>query len=286
MAEQLKLSNGIITAVISTKGAELKSVVKDGAETLWEGNPDVWSGQAPLLFPICGGLKDDKYIFEGKEYNLQKHGYARTSKFEIEAAEGTSATFILRSNEDTKKQFPFDYELRVTYTLVDNKINVGYCVKNAGSGDMYFSIGSHEAYACPGGIEEYSLIFDEEEAFTCNVLNGNLLEHNTYSVGEGRELSLKYDFFAIDALTFLNLKSRGVDLVHRQSGKKLRVEFNGFDYLFVWTKPNAYANYICIEPWCGIPDFVDSDFDITKKRGIIKLEPNAEKVLTHSIILD
>ncbi len=285
MAEQLKISNGIITAVISTKGAELKSVVKDNCEILWEGNPDVWAGQAPLLFPLCGGLKDDKYIFEGKEYTLQKHGFARMSEFEIESAADTAATFILRSTEETKAQFPFDYELRVTYTLVENKIEVGYSVKNVGNGDMYFSIGGHEGYACRGGVEEYSLIFDEEESFTCNILDGNLLEYNTYSVGEGRELPLKYDFFTIDALTFLNLKSRGVNLVHRNTGKSIRVEFEGFDYLFVWTKPNAHANYICIEPWCGIPDFVDSDFDITKKRGIVKLEANAEKVLTHSIIL-
>ena len=285
MAEQLKISNGIITAVISTRGAELKSVVKNGCEIIWEGKSDVWAGQAPLLFPICGGLKDDKFVFEGKEYTLQKHGFARTTEFEIESATDTSATFLLKSNEETKTVFPFDYELRVTYTLVDNKIEVGYSVKNAGSGDMYFSIGSHEGYACPGGIEEYSLVFDEEESFTCNVLNGNLLEYNTYSVGEGRELPLKYDFFAIDALTFLNLKSRGVDLVHRATGKRLRVEFDGFDYLFVWTKPKAYANYICIEPWCGIPDFVDSDFDFTKKRGIVRLEANGEKVFKHSIIL-
>ncbi len=285
MAEQLKISNGIITAVISTKGAELKSVVKDGEEILWEGNPDVWAGRAPLLFPLCGGLKDDKYIFEGKEYFLPKHGFARGSEFEIESAEDSTATFILCSNEETKIGFPFDFELRVTYTLIDNKIEVGYSVKNVGSGDMYFSIGGHEGYACEGGVEEYSLMFDEEETFTCNVLAGNLLEYNTYSVGEGKELPLKYDFFTIDALTFLNLKSRGVNLVNRKSGKSLRVEFEGFDYLFVWTKPNAYANYICIEPWCGIPDFVDSRYDITKKRGIVKLQANGEKVLTHSIIL-
>lgn len=285
MAEQLKISNGIITAVISTKGAELKSVVKDGTEILWDGNPDIWSGQAPLLFPICGGVKDDKYIFEGKEYTLEKHGFARKSEFQVERAEEAFATFILRSNEETKKRYPFDFELRVTYTLVDSKIDVAYSVKNVGNGNMYFSIGAHEGYACTGGVEEYSLIFDKEEDFACNILDGNLLEYNTYSVGEGRELPLKYDFFDIDALTFLNLKSRGVDLVHRPTGKSLRVEFEGFDYLFVWTKPKAYANYICIEPWCGIPDFVDSDFDITKKRGIVKLEANSEKVLTHSIIL-
>ena len=283
MAEQLKITNGVITALISTKGAELKSVVKDGKEYLWDGNPDIWSGQAPLLFPICGGLKDDKYRFEGKEYTLKKHGFARLSEFEIERKEEASITFILRSKEEIKKQYPFDFELRVTYTLIENKIDVAYSVKNVGSGDMYFSIGAHEGYACSGGIEEYSLVFDKEENLTCNILDGNLLEYNTYSVGEGRELPLKYDFFAIDALTFLNLKSRGVDLVHKTTGKSLRVEYDGFDYLFVWTKPNA--NYICIEPWCGIPDFVDSDFDITKKRGIVKLEANGEKVLTHSIIL-
>ena len=283
MAEQLKISNEKISVVISTMGAELKSVVKDGKELLWEGNPDVWAGQAPILFPICGGLKDGKFIFEGKEYTLPKHGYARMSEFEIESAERESATFVLRSDEESKKHYPFDYEFRVIYTLIDNKIKVDYSVKNVGSGDMYYSVGAHEAYACPEGIEEYSLVFDKEEDFKCNILHGNLLGFDTYSVGKGRELELKYDFFAKDALTFLHLESRGVDLLHRPSGNKLRVEFDDSDYLFVWTKPNA--NYICIEPWCGVPDFVDSDYDITKKRGIIKLEENAEKVLTHSIIL-
>ncbi len=283
MAEQIKISNGIITAIVNTKGAELNSIYKDGMEFLWSGNPDIWGEQAPLLFPVCGGLKDDKYIFEGKEYFLSKHGYAKASDFIIEKAEDNTVTFLLCSNEKHKKQFPFDYELRVIYTLIENAIEVGYSIKNVGHGDMYFSIGCHEGYACFNGIEEYSLVFDEEEDFTYNILDGNLLEHNTCSVGRGRELRLKYDFFIIDAHTFLNLKSRGVKLLHRPSGKSLRVEYEGFDYLAVWTKPDA--DYICIEPWCGIPDFVDSDFDITHKRGIVKLAANAEKLLTHRIIL-
>ncbi len=285
MDRQIKISNGIISAVISTKGAELKSVVKDGREILWDGNPDVWSGQAPLLFPICGGLKDDKYIFEGKEYTLKKHGYARTSEFEVEDKSDTFVTFILRSDAESLKVFPFDYELRLTYTLINDKIELKYSIKNTGNGDMYFSIGSHEAYACPEGIEEYSLVFEKEENMHCNTLDGNLLEYNTYSVGEAtNELQLKYDFFAIDALTFLNLKSRKVSLLHRPTGRTIAVEFDGFDYLFVWTKPNA--KYICIEPWCGIPDFVDSDYDITKKTGIIKLPSQQTAERVHNIIFN
>ena len=81
MAEQIKISNGEITAVISTRGAELKSVVKNGREFIWEGDPNVWAGQAPLLFPICGGLKDDKYVLGGNEYTLEKHGFARFKEF-------------------------------------------------------------------------------------------------------------------------------------------------------------------------------------------------------------
>ncbi len=284
MAEQLKISNGIISAVLSTTGAELKSVIKDNREIIWEGNPDVWSGQAPLLFPICGGVKDDKYTFDGKEYTLEKHGYGRFKEFEVEAKGDNFITFLLRSDAESLEKFPFEYELRLTYTLVDNKIEVKYSVKNTGNSDMYFSIGAHEGYACPEGIEEYSLVFEKEENLTCNILDGNLLEYNTYSVGENtRELPLKYDFFAVDALTFLNLKSRQVSLVHRPTGRTISVEFDGFDYMFVWTKPNA--KYICIEPWCGVPDFVDTDGDITKKKGIIKLPAQQTAERIHNIIL-
>ncbi len=285
MAEQVIISNGIIKAVISTKGAELQSVIKDKSEYLWDGNPDIWPSRAPMVFPICGGLRDDKFIFEGKEYNLQKHGFVRFAEFTVESHNDTSAAFLLCATEETKKQYPFDFELRVTYTLKDNKIEVAYSVKNAGRGAMYYSVGGHEGYACEGGIEEYSLIFDEEEDFRTNVWNGNLMEHETYSVGKGRELPLKYDLFSIDALTLLDVKSRGVDLVGKKSGRRLRVEFPGFDCLFLWTKANANANYICIEPWCGIPDFSDSDYDFVNKKRIVKLEEGAEKTLTHSIIL-
>lgn len=284
MAEQIKISNGEITAVISTRGAELKSVVKNGREFIWEGDPNVWAGQAPLLFPICGGLKDDKYVLGGNEYTLEKHGFARFKEFSVESREENKATFLLREDGETLKKFPFRFELRVTYTLNGGTVEVDYSVKNCDEKEMFFSIGAHEGYACPEGIEEYSIIFEKEEELSCHPLNGNLLEHSTYDVGRNsRELPLKYSFFAIDALTFLNLKSRKATLRHNPTGRTVDVEFNGFDYMFVWTKPNG--KYICIEPWCGIPDFVDSDFDITKKTGINSVKPGSVFERTHKISL-
>ncbi len=283
MSKTVSISNGKLSVVISTKGAEMKSIKCGEKERLWEGNPAVWPGQAPLMFPVCGGLRDDKFVFEGKEYTLEKHGYGRHCEFELESSGADYAVFLLCSNENSHKYFPFDYELRVKYSLSDTRINIEYDVKNTSSTDMYFSIGGHEAYACPEGIEEYSVIFEEEEVLDSHILNGNLLEHKTINLGTNtRELPLKYEYFAVDAQVFLNLKSRRATLKNRKTGESLSVEFEGFDYFLLWTKPDA--KYICLEPWCCCQDFVDSNYDITQKLGIIRLEPGKVCVKNHSIV--
>lgn len=283
MSKQVTISNNDISVIISTFGAEIKSVTKSGKELIWEGNPEYWSGQAPLLFPICGGLKDDKFVFEGKEYNLPKHGYARLSEFELESHDIEKAVFLLRSDDESLKQYPFEYELRVIYTLDKSKLNVEYNVKNMTDKNMYFSIGAHEAYACPEGIEEYSIVFDKAEDLNASRLEGNFLKYETVNVGKNiSEFPLKTEYFATDALVFLDLKSKKVSLKNRKTGEAIEVDFNGFPYLLLWTVPGA--GYICIEPWCGIPDFVDSDYDITKKKGIIKVLPESICSKTHSIL--
>ena len=283
MAEKITISNDILKVTINSFGAEIESVLKDGKEKLWDGNPEIWAGHAPVLFPICGGLRDDKFIFEGKEYILGKHGYARRSEFEIEKAEENSAVFKLSSNEETLNKYPFEYDFRITYSLEGSKINVEYAVTNKGEKDMYFSVGAHEAYACPEGIEEYSVIFDEEENLDAADLDGSLLKYTVTSWGKGiKELPLKQEHFLPDALVFLNLKSRGVILKNRKTKEEIRVSFEGFDYFLIWTKPGA--KYVCLEPWCGIPDFVDSSYDITKKRGIMTVASKETLKKYHSVI--
>lgn len=283
MAEQLILSNNQIEVTFSTKGAELLSVIKDGQEKIWIGDSDVWPAHAPVLFPICGGLRDDKYIYEGKEYTLQKHGYIRFAEFEIESHSDTRLVFLHRWDSETISQFPFHYELRVIYTLEGSVLKVDYKVKNLDETPMYYSVGAHEGYYCPEGIEEYSIIFDKRENLDSNILNGNLLEHDIVNVGKNTcELPLKYEYFAVDALVFLNLNSRKVSLKNRKTGVEVGLEFEDHDFFLLWTKPGA--KYICMEPWCGCQDFVDSDYDFKNKKGIIKLSGREEKTKTHKII--
>ena len=282
MAKQIILQNKDIKVTISALGAEIVSVLKDGKEKMWCGNPDVWAMHAPVMFPVCGGLKDDKFIYEGKEYTLGKHGFARFMEFEVESAEDEKAVFLLRSNEETLKQYPFDFEFRIAYTINGGEIKVEYITKNVGSGDMYFSAGAHEGYACDEGIENYTIVFEKEEELVSNVLEGNLLGYNTVELGKNtKELKLKDEFFKVDALVFLNLKSKKVWLRNDTTGESFSVSFEGADYLLLWTKYKA--EYICIEPWFGISDFTDSDMDFVNKRGITKLMPNEVCVNTHTI---
>jgi len=282
MAEQIILSNQTLKATFSTRGAELISLEKNGKEQIWIGDPDVWPSHTPILFPICGGLKDDKYIYNGKEYTLQKHGYIRTTEFGVESRSENKIVFLHRFNEETFKQFPFEYELRIIYTLDGSSLRIDYNVKNLSDDEMYYSIGGHEGYYCPEGIEDYSIIFEKPEMLDSTVLNGNLLENFTINVGENTcELPLKYEYFAVDALSFLDLKSRKVILKNRKTGEERHLEFKDHDVFFVWTKPGA--KYICLEPWCGCPDFMDSEYDFKSKRCIIRLSGKEETTRTHTI---
>lgn len=280
----INLKNEFLSVDISEMGAELKSIRYLGVEYLWEGRGEVWAGSAPIMFPICGGLRDDKYTYKGKEYTLPKHGYAKTSLFEVESYNDVSVTFLHKSSKETLKNYPFEYELRVSYALDAKSLKSSYEVKNLTSGDMYFSLGSHEGYYTPEGIEDYDVIFPEEETLSAYVLYGNLLSSQRLPIiKESKVLPLYDKYFTIDALVFKDLKSRTATLRNRKTGRALQVDFPNADYFLLWHKPAS--PYICLEPWAGVQQPVDSSYDITEKEGIIKLGAGEEYSFAHSITI-
>lgn len=280
----ITIKNEFLTAKINEMGAELKGLEFNGTKYIWEGSPDTWAGSAPLMFPVCGGLKDDKYILNGKEYTLGKHGYARKKLFEVESVTDDSAVFLHKSNDETKKAFPFDYELRLIYTLSGKTLKVDYSLKNLSDDTMYFNIGSHEGYYTPEGIEDYDVIFPQNETLGAYVLYGNILSNQKLPIIKDQNILPLYDkYFTIDALVFKDLKSKSAMLRNRKTGKALRIDFPDDNYFVLWHVPNA--PYICLEPWNGIHDIVGSSYDITEKEGITALNANAEFKHTHSITI-
>lgn len=280
----ITLKNRFLTVKINEFGAEIKSVSANNTEYIWEGKPEVWDGSSPLLFPICGGLKDDKYTLNGQEYFLEKHGFARKKQFSVEKVQENNAVFLLCSDNETKKVFPFDFELRVIYTLVDKTIKVDYSVKNLSENTMYFNIGSHEAYYTPEGIEDYDIIFPQKETLTSKVLYDKLLSYQELPIIKDiNVLPLYNKYFIVDALAFTDIKSRSATLRNRKTGRAVRVDFPDDKYFLLWQRYGA--PYICLEPWNGLPDRVGSSYEITEKEGITSLNAGSEYKHTHSITI-
>ncbi len=283
MSENYVLKNEQLEAVFTSKGAELISLRKCGKEFIFR-DAGIWGYSAPVLFPICGGLKDDKFILGGKEYHLAKHGFCRDTKFAIESISDTSITFLLTDSSKTLTMYPFSFEFRIVYTIDKDTLSVEYKTTNKTDAYMYYSVGCHEAYLCPEGIENYTLVFDQKETLDSHIVRGNLLDYETVRIIENsNELPLKYDYFSIDALAFSKVKSESVTLCANDGERVVKVNFPGFSHLLLWTKNTCDAPYICIEPWCGFPDMIDSEYDITKRPGIIKVDPQTAHSVTHTI---
>ncbi len=287
MEKRTILKNECLTVEISNIGAELKSILDcDNDQRLWQGDNELWEDQAPLLFPVCGCMTEDRYLYNGKSYNIPPHGFAKDSVFELESAEDKKAVYLLKSNEETLKVYPFEFELRVIYELNANKILVTYIVTNKTQGEMYFSIGSHEGYMCKGDITDYKLIFEETQSLENHLLDGPLLNGKTENkILDNGALSLcDKEFKALDTLIFVNTKSKKVTLKGKNTKKTISVEFPEIDNLLIWKEPGL--EFLCLEPWCGLPDYVGEVKEISQKPAINKLERNGVFQRTHTIIID
>ena len=164
----VELRNEQISITVSEKGAELQSI-KDvnGKEYLWQGDPKFWPRRSPILFPIVCSVNNDTYSVDGKEYHLPRHGFARDTDFKLISKSDRKVTFALESSEETKKVYPYDFTLSVSYTLDDNKVGVIWHVHNTDTREIHFQIGGHPAFNIPdmkAGESQYGRIrLDNEE---------------------------------------------------------------------------------------------------------------------------
>jgi galactose mutarotase-like enzyme len=273
----LTIENQRLKVVIHPKGAELQSIFhKDHRlEYLWNGDPAFWGKHSPILFPIVGTLKEGIYYYREKAYTLGRHGFARDSVFETEMQGPDTVTFLLRSDPGTRENFPFDFELRVCYQLLPEGLRTSYAVKNPSGTELYFSIGGHPAFKTPlmpgTEYEDHYLEFDQQETTPrWPISKDGLIETEPLPLlNDTRLLPLTRELFAADALVLKHPASAAVSLRSAKSGHGLRLDFPGFPFLGLWAAKNA--DFVCIEPWCGIADSVDSDQEWTTKEGINRL---------------
>lgn len=280
---RVSITNGILTAEIALHGSQIRSLKdKNGKEYMWSADPAIWPKSAPIMFPICGGLKEDKFVYGGKEYTLNKHGFSSDSDYVVEEKTENAVTLLLRDNETTYAMYPFHFEYRTRFELADGSLRVTYTTTNTDVKTLYYADGAHEGYACPEGIEAYDVIFEKDENLMRTVINGNLTEHIQLPVEtDGNVLHMKYSHMDNDCLNFYSINSRSVKLVNRASAKGVQVDFADFRHFVLWTKQGA--PYLCVEPWNGCPDAVDVDGLLEHKDSMFALEAGKSLSHTHTI---
>jgi galactose mutarotase-like enzyme len=286
----LNIENKIIKIIISEKGAELQKFFnkETGLDYLWDGNPDYWGKHSPILFPIVGALQDNTYYFNSKAYHLSRHGFALDKVFEITNHTNDLAEFTLKSNETTLAAFPFPFILKITYKIVGPQLTVEYQVENPVETPLYFSIGGHPAFKVPlldkNNYDDYYLLFEKRETAGKWMIKNNLLEmHATPFFENDNRLWLHHDLFYQDALVFKNLESRKVSLLNDRNNHGIHFNYEGFPYLGIWSARDA--DFVCIEPWCGIADSIGHDQQLATKEGIIKLEGKSQFVRKWKAVL-
>ena len=285
----LTMSSGVLSAQVNPLGAQL-SILRDasGRELLWDGNPAVWNGRAPLLFPIVGTLAGGEYRVAGRRYALSRHGFARDKAFEVLSASPAAALLRLQADAQTLAVYPFYFQLLVRFEIVGPTLMMTSSVRNDGDAPMPASFGYHPAFRWPlpfGSARAlHAIEFDLEEPAPIRRLDaaGLLTPVRHPTPIHARRLLLDDELFRDDVVILDAVRSRGVSY-GADTGPRLVLQFPDTPYLGLWSKPGA--PFICIEPWHGMSDPVGFTGDLTAKPGVFVVPPGGQRELRMQVTL-
>jgi galactose mutarotase-like enzyme len=279
----IELRSDGLSAAIDPQGAQL-SHLRDaqGRELLWNGDPAHWSGRAPILFPIVGTLNEGQYRWSQNTYALPRHGFARGRRFEVVSRDRHAVLMRLRDDEASRAVYPFAFELDVVFRVEGWQLSMEARVHNRGEGPMPAGLGFHPAFRWPlpygSARSAHYIAFERDEPAPIRRLDkAGLLTPDRHATPVcGARLSLDDALFVEDALIFDDLQSQSL-LYGAEGGPMLQVEFEGANFLGLWTKPGA--GFVCIEPWHGVSDPVNFSGDLDAKPGMALIAPGERQQL-------
>ena len=291
MSSEYKIENELISLTVSDHGAEIRSLIKNDHEYMWQADPSFWGRTSPILFPLVGNYYNKKSLYDGKTYEMSQHGFARDMDFELVEKNDAGISFELKSNENTLKKYPFQFVLQIKYELKENSVNVTWSVKNTNDTDMYFSIGGHPAFNCD--LNSSKLLFEKDGALLDEDLVSVIIESDGSGCLSDRSknlslrkgvLSLTPSLFDEDALIIENRQADVVTILDENNNKKLRVSFDA-PLFGIWSPSGKNAPFVCIEPWYGRCDKVGFSGDLTTREYSNKLCANEIFNKNYSITL-
>lgn len=278
------LENEWIRVEFQTLGGEMSALYdkEKDVQILYQGN-EGWTGKNPSLFPIIGNTYSKSYEINGQMYAMKNHGLVRYADLRVIQQTATSLTFRLESDEETKKQYPFDFTFDITYTIKAKKVMIDYNVVNNSTMTMPFSFGLHPAFRVPlfenETFEDYKIVYEKPQKVEQILVEEDQLVYKEVEICEWKLSYEEIRDFA--TILYRNVQQEYIDLVGPSYA--LRMTCSGYPYLALWNDQSS--NYICIEPWMGISDLVDPNVSFEERVGTMKLETLKNKEFSYTIEL-
>lgn len=280
----IRLHSDSLTAEIDPQGAQL-SVLRDAGhrELLWHGDPSVWKGRAPILFPIVGALNAGQYRWRGARHALGRHGFARDRRFTLVRQAAQETVLRLADDAQTREVYPFAFELDVTFRMADRQLLVEARVRNTGAAPLPASLGFHPGFCWPlsagaaRGAHFLEFAVDEPAPIRRLDAQGLLTPERHATPVRGRRLPLDDALFRDDVIILDRFASRSV-VYGADHGPRVRVDFPDATHLGIWTRPGA--PFICIEPWRGVADPQGFEGELDTKPGVFLVPPGGSEALT------
>ncbi|CUS26242.1 aldose 1-epimerase [Paucilactobacillus oligofermentans DSM 15707 = LMG 22743] len=288
----ITLDNGNLTVKIDEQGAQLRNIFcpETQIEYLWQADPKFWGRTSPILFPIVGRLKDNKYTYQNESFEMEQHGFARDANFTVVDHKDTYVIFELKSNAETLAMYPFEFELRVAYELTDdNQVTVNFVVSNHSEFEMLYSIGAHPGFNVPltadDTFETTNVSVEPNCKFAQIPLVGPYNDaKNPKTLDFTQHLNLDHELFKQDAL-ILDLQKQPVQIKLQGTNSEhgVNVNVDQAPYTGIWSPYPVESPFVCIEPWWGIADSIDTNQRIEDKMAMNKLLPSASEEHGYSI---
>lgn len=287
--QQVMIQNDVLSARISSEGAELMSVRAkvNGREFLWQGAPEFWGDRAPLMFPVNVRFKGDRYTYQGESYVIPKMGLAIYRSFDVLSSEKTNeAIFELSANKDTLRQYPFSFRLQVTYRLEGNTLFNEFVVENQGDEVMPFALGGHPGFTFPTADkvrrDDFEYWFSEPLTTDRNEITGSLIQPKVVPFLK-RESTLGFGDARIPdgGLLLVDTPARVIGLAKKGEKPFVTVDLGDFPNANLWSPPGF--PFACIEPMIAHHDFQESPEAIEKKKHLIRMNPGESKIYRFTI---
>ena len=276
-----QMKNEMLQVQVNSLGAELWSIQdQTGKEYLWQGEETSWKNRATNLFPFCGRMTKGIYEYQGQEYEMMIHGFAKETEFSLLSQEEGKLVLMMEDSVSTYARYPFHFRFIVSYELEGSKVKQSYIVENKDQKTMYFAVGGHPGFQIPmeSGLtfEDYEIVFEKDAIDQIPLSPDYFMTEDRVVCPEIRngKMALRHDLFDKDAIILTEM-GKEVTIRSAKGKTKIRVAFPNMDYLAIWHRPHTQAGFVCIEPWSSLPARQDIVEDLEKKADLKAVEAGA-----------